>query len=326
MATLEEKNPLSTELVTLEQLKAVEVFTDNGLEPFLVKVEERVRAVSRDISTEAGRKAINKFAREIASVKTKVDAMGKALTEGWKTQAKAVDKEKGRAWDRLQALQDEFRKPLTDWEKAEADRVKAHEDALVEIEGLTTFPFGVTLTPEALEKRIERLHEVGKSRSWEEFAARATEAHDRQYKALTEKLAEVKKAIDDAAELQLLKEEKAKKDREKELEDARLAGIEEGKKAAAAASAEPAPAATVAVGRIDPVHAVTPAQKMAAVMSTAAPLAAAVSDPAVEAKRKVNASIVKAFVDHGVVDSAETAQNVVKAILAGKIPNVTINY
>ena len=114
----------TTELVVPETVTALEVFSaPEGLDPYIEQAREFVAEQVPDTSTDKGRKAIASTARKVAKLKTKLDAMGKDLVSDWKAKAKAVDSSRKSMRDQLDALRDEARAPLTEWEAAEDQRV-----------------------------------------------------------------------------------------------------------------------------------------------------------------------------------------------------------
>ena len=133
-------------LIPLESINAVEVFTGPNLDELLAKIRQETATIVPDVSTAGGRKEIASLAYKVARSKTTIDDAGKSLVEDWKNQAKTVDAARKKARDYLDALRDEVRKPLDDWEaeqkrieqeaaaKAEAERVAAAEAARVELE------------------------------------------------------------------------------------------------------------------------------------------------------------------------------------------------
>ena len=112
-----------TELIVIESPLAV--FTQQGLDAILEKIAEQARAEVPDLTTGAGRKRIASNAYRVARSKTALDAAGKELVAGWKDQAAKVDEERRRAREFLDALAEEVRRPLTEWEEAEERRVSA---------------------------------------------------------------------------------------------------------------------------------------------------------------------------------------------------------
>ena len=92
------------------------------LDDTLAYIREQVSGHVADVSTSAGRKEVARLARQVASSKVVLDGLGKTLVADWKDKAKKVDSERKRCRDTLDALRDETRKPLTDYETAEEDR------------------------------------------------------------------------------------------------------------------------------------------------------------------------------------------------------------
>lgn len=102
-------------LVVLGTLTPQIVFGDPGsVDAILEKIRAEVRGTKRDISTKTGRDQVRSTAYKIARSKTLLDNMGKDLVADLKAKTGAIDAERRRIRDELDALQEEFRKPLTD--------------------------------------------------------------------------------------------------------------------------------------------------------------------------------------------------------------------
>lgn len=205
-----------TSLVTLNQFTAVQLFAPGAINPIVerIKAEARAEAAKLDISTEVGRKAIASLAYKIARSKTFVDEKGKESVADKKREIKAVDEERGRIWDELEKLQAEIRKPLTDWENAEKERVERHEAALELIAEARSLP-GLH-TAADVESRIAYAEQLF-NREWEEFAARAAQTKGATISALNASLELARKREAEQAELARLRkeaEERAIKERE----------------------------------------------------------------------------------------------------------------
>lgn len=126
------------ELINIEQIKAIDVFTLEGIEPVLEKIHNEVRSFDADISTDKGRKAVASLANKVARSKTLLDDLGKNLVSEWKSKSKVVDSSRKKLRDSLDLLKSEARKPLTDWEKLESDRVASIKFQLRQIKDLFT--------------------------------------------------------------------------------------------------------------------------------------------------------------------------------------------
>lgn len=107
--------PAGTDLATLFKDRA-------AVDPLIERIEKEVRAHIPDTSSAKGREAIKSLAYKVARSKTALDDAGKALNEEARAQINQVDAARRKIRDRLDALKDEARKPLTEWEEAEAAR------------------------------------------------------------------------------------------------------------------------------------------------------------------------------------------------------------
>lgn len=116
---------MSTDLIPLENPKPAELFAPGGLDSILSRIESEAKALVPDVTTAKGRKEIASLAAKVAKAKTYLDALGKDYTEDMKRTTKAVDEVRRAMRDRLDALKEQVRRPLTDWEQAETDRVDA---------------------------------------------------------------------------------------------------------------------------------------------------------------------------------------------------------
>ena len=202
-------------LALIDTAKPLEIFSNNNLDPIIEKIEKEVKAEVFDISTPDGRARIKSVAYKIGQTKNALDKMGKELVSDWKEQAKKVDVERTRAWDRLEALQKEIRQPLTDWENKDKERIAAHETAVADIRNLVTFLEEPTSAE--IERRIAKSVEISGSRNWDEFAGRAKPVHGETHDALTKKLEARKKYEAEQDELERLRREEAeRKQREHE--------------------------------------------------------------------------------------------------------------
>lgn len=101
------------------------------VERILTEIAARAKAHVPDLDTAKGRKEIASVASQVARSKTALDEAGKKLTEDARAEIARVDLVRRTIRERLDALKAEIRKPLTDWEEAEAKRVHA-EQARVE--------------------------------------------------------------------------------------------------------------------------------------------------------------------------------------------------
>jgi len=115
---------MKQELITVNDINPIEIFTGDGLDEVLHNIEQEVLSFVPDLSTVTSRKEIASLARKVASSKIVLDNAGKDLVAEWKTKAKLVDSSRKASRDFLDLLRDRVRKPLTEWEKEEAERIE----------------------------------------------------------------------------------------------------------------------------------------------------------------------------------------------------------
>ena len=86
----------------------IDVYVENGLDPYLEQITQEARAFVPDLTTIKGRKAIASMAMKVAKSKTFLDGLGKDLNAEAKAKAKIVDNERKRCRELLDALRKEI--------------------------------------------------------------------------------------------------------------------------------------------------------------------------------------------------------------------------
>ena len=114
---------MTTALIS-KDITAVQLFTENGLDPVLDRIKIEIDFFDADPETKKGRESIRSFARKIASSKVFIEKAGKELVSGIKAKSKLIDSERKRSRDTLDKWRDEVRKPLTDYEVALKERLE----------------------------------------------------------------------------------------------------------------------------------------------------------------------------------------------------------
>ncbi len=114
-------------LIKIEEINPAVVFTQDGIEPVIAHIEQIGRELVPDTSTGKGRQEIKSLSFKIARSKTLLDDAGKEYVADIKAKVKVVDGARKAARDRLDALREEVRKPLTEWEE-EQERIKAEKE------------------------------------------------------------------------------------------------------------------------------------------------------------------------------------------------------
>ena len=199
---------MSADLIPIESVNALELFTGGGLDCLLQQIEAEVIHTPVDLGSEKGRKVIASTAYKVARSKTVIDDAGKALVADWKQKAAEVDAGRRKAREFLDDLRDRVRQPLTEWEE-ERIRIEAEEKLRGEIEAAHS---------EALELNalLERQREVERREA--ELARQEAERLERE--RLEREAVERKEREERIAREA---EERAKQQAESALERERLA-------------------------------------------------------------------------------------------------------
>lgn len=203
------------QLVVVQKENALQLFTtEKGLDPILAGVRQLIDGFTPDVTTKKGRDAIASIAHSVAKSKTYLDGIGKELVDKLKEQPKLVDAERKRIRDTLDAWKDEVRKPLTDWENAEAERVERHKSKISWFAETQQ----ADADSETLSKLLFEVESQQLGDHCEEFLSQYVSAKDSAVSALK---AKIQSAIDyesQQAELEELRRQQAERE-QKEREE-----------------------------------------------------------------------------------------------------------
>jgi len=213
-------------LATIEPAKRLEVFTTPG---GLNSVIEAIILVARkhkpDVTTDKGRKAIASNAYQVAKCKVLLDDAGKEETAKAKEIPNKIDASRRDMRARLEALQAEVRKPLTDWEaeqeRIEAERVAAEEAAALARQIEADHEIALTLNWAYDQKRREELEALERDQQAREEEI-AREAAEKERQAAAQREADLKVATE-KAEREKAEAEQRARDTEAKAEQDRIA-------------------------------------------------------------------------------------------------------
>jgi hypothetical protein len=195
-------------IATVEPDRRQEVFTNPaGLDQVIAAIAAAARAHKPDLSTKKGRDAIASLAFKVAKCKTKLDGIGKDLVDDLKALPKAIDANRKAMRDRLEALQEEVRRPLDQWEALQADQ--ARELARIQDLLATHAHAPIDTIAEAMAALCALVIPAAWDRRGEILAAR-----DQALGDLDTLLGARRQAEKDAAELARLRAEKEARDAE----------------------------------------------------------------------------------------------------------------
>jgi len=125
MAEAALKEP-GTDIATVVEANPVMVLTDvKTYEQFYAYIKAEIAASEPDASTETGRKKIKSLAYRITRSKTAIDDAGKSRTEEARKLINEVNAQRKKVREELEELAAEARQPVTEWERAEDERIEA---------------------------------------------------------------------------------------------------------------------------------------------------------------------------------------------------------
>ena len=147
------------DLIVLEQINAVEIFIDGGLDDMLERIQKIARSVLTNAETPEGVAEIKALAMQVSRSKTALESAGKALVADQKKSIKIIDNARKKSRETLDALRDEIRAPVTAIEDAEKAADQAIDDALAMLwsYGKESNALGVPYTIDSLNRRAVEL-------------------------------------------------------------------------------------------------------------------------------------------------------------------------
>lgn len=328
------------DLVVIEKKNAMAVFTNNDqLDPLIEAIEKEARSLVPDVTTKKGRDAIASMAHKVARSKTYIDNAGKDLVAELKALPKQIDESRRVVRERLDALKDEVRRPLTEWE-AEQERIKAeeamnalHAEALVMNENID---LQRAIQYEAdhemallMNKDFDREQAEKKAEAERQRIAREEEIkRQAEEKAKREAAEKAQREIDAAAAREreaILAKERAERERieaqQRAEREQREAAERAEREKQAAVEAERRKAQEEA-DRIRREAEQREQARLAEEKRKAEEEARRAAD--VEHRRGINTAAVQALIDQGI--PYEWAKACIIAVALGKVPATTIKY
>ena len=131
-------------VIEIKPEQAPALFIPNGLDSYLEHIKASV-SEAPDLSTDKGRKRVASLSASVSRSKTLIEKPGREYLKHLKEAVKPAEQEIKRFVDACDALRDEVRRPLTEWE-AEQERIRLVEEG--------------KRIAEELAKQVESDHEV----------------------------------------------------------------------------------------------------------------------------------------------------------------------
>lgn len=204
----QKSKPDNTALVVIERADVREFFVERkSVEPVLEQIRSVATNFTPDLSTKKGRDQIASQAYAVARTKTYIDGLGKELVDAEKEIPKKIDATRKIVKDYLEALKNEVRKPLDEYEAAEAQRKAELEQRLLEISAHIDFAVEPDTTAAQIQEILDGVDGIVIDDSWQEYKLQAHETKQHVITKVTEALARRVKYEADQAELERLRKE-----------------------------------------------------------------------------------------------------------------------
>lgn len=187
---MSEKTDIAVLEIKPEQ--APTLYVPNGLDNYLEQIRQQVNEVP-DLSTAKGRARVASLAALVSRSKTAVEKPGRDYLRHLKEAVKPAEAELRRWVAECDALRDETRRPLTEWE-AEQERIKAEEQMIAwHVEALEVNE----KRDKALAERIQSDHEIALllNDKFDRDAAEAKAAEQRELIVRQEELKRLAEAL-----------------------------------------------------------------------------------------------------------------------------------
>lgn len=204
---------MSNEIAVIDNTAIAQAFaTPSGIDVLIDRIKSEASSEVPDLTTKKGRDRIASLAYKVSKTKTLVDDFGKELVAEEKKRLALIDADRKKWRDECDKLRDEIRKPLTDWEQAETDRIQRHKDAIQQLRELSALAMGAD--SEAIAALIAQAEAVTLGDHWQEFAAEAGKAKDETLSILRLDLQRRQQYESEQAELARLRAEAALREQE----------------------------------------------------------------------------------------------------------------
>ena len=344
-------------VIVVDQERLQAFFSDGkNLDKAYGRIEKLAKGLVADVATKEGVSQIKSCSRQIASAKTKIDNLGKQVVAELKKLPGVIDENRRNFREKMEALQAEIRRPVTEIEEREAeiDRIKTVHQQLIDADSAT------------IKQNIESVKAIPlTAEKWKESLEKATKAVTGEINALETMLKAAEKRESEARELEelrkkqeeaerIIREQKIREDAERKAREeaearaaAEKARLEREKEEAERKAAEAERAAQEARKREEDARNSKEALERAAIgAQQAVPMSKTMPQPKpskwTEEQKAVNKRLVADIADiiepelktriAGHSDpgyrlaAEESAKAIVKAILTGKINNLKVEY
>jgi hypothetical protein len=206
--------PVAIEAISIEN--APTIYKADGLKPFIAHIKEQVCGEVPDLTTTKGRDRIKSLAAQVSRSKTAIEKPGRDYLKHLKELPKTVEAELREFVRECDALRDEIRKPLTDWEEAEKERVEAHKAKIAWFSDTAQAGF----SSDELKNQLAWVNHQVLGDHCEEYLSQYVSAKEQAVDTLTKRLEQqvsTEKQQAELEELRRLQAEREQKEREERI-------------------------------------------------------------------------------------------------------------
>jgi len=215
-------------IVAVEATPQIVLLDAEKFDLFYDRVRAETAGIVVDLSTKKGRDEVRAMAAKVTRSKTMIDKAGLALTKSWRDQTTQVNAARKEIETKLDALADEVRRPLTEWEETEKARVALCQttiDAFKRAAVVTLEDTAATVRERGKEVWVQEIDPA----QFGDMLDEAVAAKDTAVVSLKAALARLMREEEERAELEKLRAEKVEAER---IEAERIATEEAAQRAA----------------------------------------------------------------------------------------------
>lgn len=318
-----------SDLIVVENKTVLEAFSSKtGLDPILEEVTDLVTDFQHDMTTSKGRDQTRALASNVSKLKVRIDDLGKGLTDDWRQKTKAVNDSRNKVKESLDALKLVARKPLTEWEEAQAkkEQEQADREAAEKLRLLVESDHEIAvLLDEKFDRDAAEVLAKIKAEKAEAKALAEKLQLEREAKIAAEAAENAKQEAANKAAREEAAREQAEQNRiaEQQAKDAEASAALERQKAATANAEKEAAAAKQRAAEAE-ILAKENARREQEAKEAEELRQKQIRETDVQHRKDINNEAVSALVAAGI--DSDIAKEVVIAIAKKQIPNVTISY
>ena len=229
----------SKEVAVIEEItpdQYPKIYGHGSLGQYVDRVKEVVSKEVPDLTTAKGRARVASLAAKVSRSKAAVEKPGREYLKKIKQLPKTIEVELREFVQQMDALRDETRKPLIEWEQAEAHRKAKHRGLIDDMYALAAHEdrAGNRIDAATLNASMEQLQAIRLGEHWEEFEAEAARAKQEATDRLQAAIQRQERYEAEQAELERLRKLQAEQEQRDREEKIRQEAIEAERKAAAA--------------------------------------------------------------------------------------------